>query len=81
MFGGIVPISKEASDHQGNHSRLWMLKNGTFIGTVSHADGKITCIVPNKIINSCTDKPISLKNLKKLQELQIDLAYVPEQKN
>ncbi|PWU15978.1 MAG: hypothetical protein C5B45_01505 [Chlamydiae bacterium] len=74
LFKEMLPISNGTIDYQNNHSRLWVLKNGILLGTVSHSDGKITCIVPDKIINSCTDKPISLKNLKKLQELQIDLA-------
>ncbi|HEV3269899.1 MAG TPA: ankyrin repeat domain-containing protein [Candidatus Rhabdochlamydia sp.] len=80
LFKNMIPISNETTDYQNNHSRLWVLKNGTLLGTVSHSDGKITCISSNKIINSCTEKPISLKNPKRLQELQIDLAYVPEQK-
>ncbi|PWU15982.1 MAG: hypothetical protein C5B45_01525 [Chlamydiae bacterium] len=80
LFRGMVPISNETTDYQNNHARLWVLKNGILLGTVSHSDGKVTCISSNKIINSCTSKPISLKNLKKLQDLQIDLAYVSEQK-
>ncbi|MGB7127575.1 MAG: hypothetical protein WBD50_00595, partial [Candidatus Rhabdochlamydia sp.] len=80
LFKEMIPISNETSDSQGNHSRLWVMKNETFLGTVSHFDGKITCIPSNKVINSCTGNPISLKNLKRLQELQIDLSYIPEQK-
>ena len=80
LFRGMIPISNETTDYQNNHSRLWVLKNGTLFGTVAHSDGKITGISSNKIINSCTGQPISLENLKRLQELQIDLAYVSEQK-
>ncbi|VHN99541.1 ankyrin repeat domain-containing protein [Candidatus Rhabdochlamydia sp. T3358] len=80
LFKGMLPISNETTDYQDNHSRLWALKNGTLLGIVSHSDGKIICISSDKIINSCTAKPISLKNLKRLQDLQIDLAYIPEQK-
>ena len=80
LFRGMLPICNETIDYQNNHSRLWVLNNETLLGTVSHSDGKITCISSNKIINPCTGNPISLKNLKRLQELQIDLAYVPEQK-
>ncbi|QZA58152.1 ankyrin repeat domain-containing protein [Candidatus Rhabdochlamydia porcellionis] len=80
LFRDMIPISNGTSDHQGNCSRLWALKNGTFLGTVSHLDGKITYIPFNKIISSCTNSPISLESLKRLQELKIDLAYVPEQK-
>ena len=80
LFREMIPISNETTDYQDNHSRLWVLKNGTLLGTVSHSNGKVTCISSNKIINPCTNNPISLKNLKRLQDLQIDLAYVPEQK-
>lgn len=81
LFKGMFPILNETADCQGNLSRLWVLKNGTFLGIVFHSDGKISFIPSNKIINSCNNKPISLENLKRLQDLQIDLAYVPEQKN
>jgi hypothetical protein len=80
LFKGMFPISNETADRQGNLSRLWVLKNGMFLGIVFHSDGKISFVPSNKIINSCNNKPISLENLKRLQDLQIDLAYVPEQK-
>ena len=80
LFRGMLPVCKETIDYQNNHSRLWTLKNEMLLGTVSHFNGKITYIPSDKIINSCTGNPISLKNLKRLQDLQIDLAYVPEQK-
>jgi hypothetical protein len=76
----MFPISNETIDRQGNNSRLWVLKNGIILGIIFHSDGKISFIPSNKIINSCTNNPISSENLKKLEQLQIDLAYIPEQK-
>ncbi|PWU13445.1 MAG: hypothetical protein C5B45_06020 [Chlamydiae bacterium] len=81
LFRGMLPICNETIDYQNNRSRLWTLKNEMLLGTVSHFNGEITYIPSDKIINSCTSKPVSLKNLKSLQDLQIDLAYVSEQKN
>jgi hypothetical protein len=76
----MIPISNETTDNQGNRSRLWVLTDETFLGTVSHFNGKISIILSDKIINFCTNRPVSLESLRKLQKSQVDLAYVPEKK-
>lgn len=80
LFRGILPISNGTTDCQGNRSRLWVLKNETFLGTVSHFNGKISVIPSDKIINFCTNSPVSLESLRKLQKSQVDLVYIPEKK-
>ena len=80
LFRDRIPISNETSDCQGSCSRLWVLKNETFLGIVSHSNGKISIIPSDKIINFCTNSPVSLESLRKLQKSQVDLAYVPEKK-
>ena len=75
-----IPITKESIDHQGNRSRLWSLKSNTFFAVISHANGRLSVILSDRIINSCTGLPLSWDNLARLQRQKIDLAYVPEQK-
>jgi hypothetical protein len=64
LFKGMVPISNETTDYQGNRSRLWALTNGTFLGTVSHSHREPLIVPSDKILNFCTNKPISLENLR-----------------
>ncbi|MEK7339841.1 MAG: hypothetical protein AABZ92_03910, partial [Verrucomicrobiota bacterium] len=74
LFRNMTPISNETTDYQGNRSRLWALTSETFFGAVSQSNGNISIILSDKIINFCTNSPVSLESLRKLQKSQVDLA-------